>query len=135
MNVELIVAAKPVAPHKNVYELVVDYMHGDADATTTQTHIYKKADEKRLKIDLIGLQAYPEERDDDAVEVVTDALEVAGIENAEEEAERISGNFYEGDSTCEGERCPIEGLELFFYDEHGQKFKVRAKIDGDEFIG
>lgn len=135
MNVELLIAATPEPVNKNVFELEVDYMHGDADATTTKTFFYfKDKDEHRLKRDLIGLKAYPWDRDEDVIELVAEALAAAGVDNADDLASSFDDRFYESDSTCEGERAPVEGISLYFYDEVGQKFPVNVNIAGEKFL-
>lgn len=128
MDVKLKIKKKPLTPetHTNQYELVSNYMHGDADGDTTKTFFFNNDEEgiKRLKLFLAAYDALDDGEYMD--EQATDFFKSIGIE--EEEAEELGSEFgdefYEGDMTCDGNAASLQGLELYFWNESGVKFEV-----------
>lgn len=132
MSIEIQVGKpSPVEAHRNTFELIVEYMHGDADGTTYQTFYYPHpALTGQLESDMIGVVAALGEDRDEVVEAIRTAYQEAGVDNAELEAERIGDQLYEGDITCDGERATLVDSELFFYNEDGVKHDVTVLVDG-----
>jgi hypothetical protein len=128
INVTLKTKKKPLTPeiHRNKYELVSNYMHGDADGDTSKTMYFDLDEEsvKRLKLflaiyDSLDSGEYMEEN-------ATEFLVALGMdeEEAEELASDFSDNFHEGDMTCDGNSAGLAGLELYIWHEDGLKFEV-----------
>jgi len=122
--VELQVAAPAAVPnYRNTYELVVGYMHGDADGDTEQTFTYSPDEVDDLKINLLLLNGI--NSGDYLAEQAAKILKEAGIEDPDDEiAENFGDDFYEGDMTCEGNGAAMTGFQVFFYDHEGIKHDV-----------
>lgn len=122
--VELQVAEPAEVPnYRNTYELVVSYMHGDADGDTENTFTYSPDEVDDLKINLLLLNGID---DGDYLESqATNILTLAGIADEDGEiATNFADDFYEGDISCDGMGAAMTGFKVFFYDHEGIKHNV-----------
>jgi len=122
--------------YKKMYELVVEFMHGDADGTTYHTVFYEDdGDEEynEMLVDILGLiHASKADSLDDAMEDLPEIFESQGIEDAHARADSFRDSFYEGDITCEGRSAAIADIEMFYWDDKGVKHGVAIKVNGFE---
>lgn len=130
-TVELQVGKPVTLPiYKNVYELVTDYMHGDADGYTDKTKRYDAVTQiDRLKLDLLSLEAIDEGVLDECEDILRRLYEKLGVEDVDGEIDGFRDNFYEGDNTTDGSMAAhLDGVTLFYYDENSVKHNVVAKF-------
>lgn len=128
IDVELKVG-KPVQPkYRDTFVLSVGYMHGDADGTTVQEYRYPKEMIKDLEVDIAALHCVSPLYPNDVIEF----LENEGVGDARARGAAIASNFWEGDITCEGERAPVESINVHWYDADGVKHGVNVLIHGNE---
>lgn len=117
-----IVIGKPVNNKvcKNTYQLVVEYMHGDADGYTTKDKTYPVSNIEQLKLDIVALTAV-DDRDtvEDDVIVAFTSHGVTG--DLDELYDAFRDNWFEGDITYEGEWAAVSSVTLFYFDEDGVK--------------
>lgn len=118
----------------NLYELKVEFMHGDADGATFRDFTYDDtpAEVEKLKL-LIGLINSLEDNrlDDDQFDVAKEFFLSIDVEEelADEIAREYSGNFYEGDITCEGRAAPIVDFDLYYWDQFGVQRRVTVDVN------
>lgn len=121
-----------IPTYKNMYELVVEYMHGDADGETFHTARYHEDDDEML-VDILGLiHASKADSLDEAMNDLPEIFESQGIEDAHDRADSFHDSFYEGDITCEGQSAAIAGIDLFYWDNKGVKHGMAIKVNGFE---
>lgn len=102
----------PIQPkYRNKYVIRVEFMHGDADATTYEDYVCKHQD------DFIRVMS-----------AFDDSPQDPGSGGDEDEydswcAEMFGEDFVPGDCTCDFQvRAALRGCEGFFYDEEGNDF-------------
>lgn len=132
MEVILKTKKKPLTPeiHRNKYELVSNYMHGDADGDTSKKMFFDLDEESVTRMKLF-LAAYDSLDDGEYMEENAAEFFVSlgmSEDEAEELASDFSDNFYEGDMTCDGNAASLAGIELFIWHEDGVKFEVDYKV-------
>jgi len=134
MEVKLHISKSPIQTLKNRYELIVEFMHGDADGETFKTMLFDANDEAAVRRMKLFIAAYEHLGDGDDFDYLSDqATEYfKSIGLSDEEAPKLGSifgdNFYDGDITCEGRGAAFNGFELFYWNEHGVKFDVEAEI-------
>jgi len=113
---------------RNQYVLAAHYMHGDADGYTSKEHQYDDSPEhlELLKNDILAIITMTKfgADFDEATETIAPVYEAQGIEDAYKLAEGWADDFYEGDITCDGVAAALQGFDLVFYDDSGDKFDV-----------
>jgi hypothetical protein len=125
----------PVQPvtYKNMYELKVEYMHGDADGTTYHTQRYSEDEDDEMLIDILGLlHSFQADSLEEALEDMPEIFESQGIEDAHDRVSDFRDTFYEGDITCEGRTAAIVGLDLWWYDNSGTKHDMKVLVNGKQ---
>jgi hypothetical protein len=155
MNVELQIADQVVVPSpKDVYELVVDYMHGDANGFSTDTYEFDPAfpvEIDELKFTLKGLNFMQhamtkhQEASCNKMEI-RDFFETLGFKSPEVDEDDEDEDDYDPygedpmhpdveefiecfsivDTTDESYsyQAQIHKVTVFYYDEDGKKFNV-----------
>ena len=121
--------------YKDTYELVVGYMHGDADGDTQKNYFYPNAETtmEELTLDAIGIMALTAAQGDEVENgEIAELFEAQGYSNEDAYAlaEGFSDDFYEGDITCEGRRAACTGFELYYYDHKGVKHEANILVNG-----
>lgn len=125
----------PQSSHTNVYELKVEFMHGDADGETFRELMYDDTPEELEKLKLfLGLFAWiksGDRVDEDQEEVAKEFFLSVGVEEelADELAKEYSDSFYEGDITCEGRCAPVVDYDLYYWDQLGVQRTVKVDIN------
>lgn len=129
-QVTLNVAATPIVEDTPVwvYELITEYMHGDDDGDTSRTKYFGLEEEDTLKLSLLALEQVSGRCD--YAEIMSDVAMAQGIdeEQAEDMGQDFDNTFSEMDMTCEGEVASLTDVQLYWYDENGQRFKVDVVI-------
>jgi hypothetical protein len=120
---------------KDTYELVVGYMHGDADGDTVKNYFYPNSNPtlEELTLDVIGIMALTAAQGDEVENgEIAELFEAQGYasEEAYALAEGFNDDFYEGDITCEGRPAACTGFELYYYDHKGVKHEVNTLVNG-----
>jgi hypothetical protein len=123
---------KPLTPeiHRNKYELVSNYMHGDADGKTSRKMFFDLDEEsvKRMKLFIAAYEAC------DSGEYLEDQATAffKSIGMSDDEAEELGSDFgdcfYEGDITCDGNGAGLAGIDLYIWHEDGVKYEVDYKV-------
>jgi hypothetical protein len=117
---------------KDIFELKVEYMSGDADAYDTHTFIFKGLDDKgdsfKLSEALTILIAYDKATKEkwNAVCGIT-ATELSSVLAIDEEIIDSANDayFFPGDVTCDHQyMAMIDSYELFYWDVNGIKHDV-----------
>jgi hypothetical protein len=95
---------------KNVWELVVSFMHGDGDDTTTGELQYDSEAEMAKDYAILkDIEGYSFSRRDNGIP---------------EDFEDFIPYDKFSDGNC---KAMVEGVEIFYYDENGVKFSGEAK--------
>lgn len=123
--------------HANVYELVIEHEHGDADAYTEESQLFGTSPQQHQElVQIIGAyEALPEEDDLDLEKL---ALEYFTEQNVEPDvahtlARKFMQLFIKGDCTTDySSPANISGLTLYYWDSARQKHKVTILNDGKE---
>lgn len=107
------VTLKKVTPdYKNKFVIVVNFMHGDADAYTDETYVCKN------EADFIRVMSAP------------DGPQDPGAGGDDDEYRAFYKNLFKTDDfiptdiTCDDYPATIQDFEGFYYDEAGNKFEA-----------
>jgi hypothetical protein len=116
----------PKAPSVHVFELVTTGMSGDADAykDNSFTGTY---DEIAVKVGILEvISRYDSWNEAKIVEALQEHAEAIGLDY------RVLHNFWVdavgGDVTNEGSLAALEGYQVFWYNQIGEKFKVDVQV-------
>ena len=127
MTVEIKIGAPVAAPdYQNTFELIIGYMHGDADADSEKEFHY--TDVEDLKRDLETLTKI----DDFDEDTLIDYFTALGMDedDAQDAASEFSDNFREGDCTTDySNDAAIQKIELFWYDDRSVKHDVSYTVE------
>lgn len=122
---------------RDVYVLELKYMHGDADAYTSEKHSFKHSMDRAEKMATAVKVAFV--LADGLVDVWDLSRDKAIKEIAallpEEDPEEVSTwyeNFWVSDCTNEGSGAMIDGIKLKYFDKAGAENTVEIRVDGKE---
>jgi hypothetical protein len=104
---------KKIAPkHKNKYVIEVDFMHGDADAYTTEEFVCANENEfeRIMKQEQLIPQSPGSGGDEDAYRAWCTEL--------------FGEDFVPSDCTCDDIQASVESFAGFYYNEAGVKFEA-----------
>lgn len=112
---------------KNVYQLRVHYMHGDADAYTDEDRVYKQHDPE-MNTDIALLTRIQERYnggDDDVHKLAKEEGEKLGLTKAQ--IDTFTDTFVVWDSTSSySHYAAIDGVTLTWFDDNGEEYEVEV---------
>lgn len=110
----------PMSSKKNVHEIVLEAMHGDADHTDYINYCYKEDELKEFVKHVEQVNEYLSKFDNGG-EYFTDVMC--------EDIETYSWlDDWPGDVTCDYQRkACLRGMKLFYYDENGLKYLLEIE--------
>jgi hypothetical protein len=124
---------RPVALPKNVYELKVSYMHGDADSYTSKELIFENplsTEGFSLEKALLILEAYKNANRNSKSIPYGGISKLSVLLNIDEDIlyEADEESFFQADVTSDFQYMAIiEGYKLFYWDENSNKYIVKCK--------
>lgn len=132
VDLEILFDAVSKPLHRNVYELSVEYMHGDADTYTTEAAIYKEKAHLIshlhgvARLEKIAIQDFSVYQDKaETEELIRNYLTELG--QPADEIENFIDKFVPYDCMDKSaESCAkANTIHVFWYDENGYKYPVR----------
>ena len=124
--------SKKVPTYFDTFEVVVDYMHGDADSFSTGKHYYASTTQEDLESDLLALHfvstspfvnIYDQKKERKAIrEFFANAGKTQG------DADSFIDRFIIGDVTNDNSNAQVDGFEVFYYNDKSVKFDVTVNI-------
>lgn len=117
----------------NQYQLISNYMHGDADGDTTIELFFNNNEEdvRKMKLFLAAYEYITEHEDFDYLEdKASTFFKSLGLddEEAEEFGAEFGDNFWEGDITNEGNGAAFVGIDMFYWNDAGAQFEVEYTV-------
>lgn len=135
MKIELVlgdVLRKPI--ERDMWQIVVDYMHGDADADTTETFKYREEADAIEAIRFLSVMSNEDFYDDtrDMGHKAHSAYLAEKLPDMDlAVAERLYDCFRIGDCTCDGQYdAACTGFTVTYFNKDGTEIEVNAYGDG-----
>jgi hypothetical protein len=118
--------------HANKFQVDLQWMHGDADGDTYGELFFPNTEDGKFRLkchSLVADHAEAYSYTNNRLQFIINVLTKNGVpqDKAEDIADTISDNFYEGDITSEGNQAALTGFTVTFWDANGVQFEAEVK--------